>query len=112
VIELADLIVVNKSDLEGSDRSAANIISALEVTSNPPPVLLASAKTSEGIEELADQLRTLPAKPGAELARARERLLTAWDSALLSRDDINEVLDNLANSENSAQEWVEKNLRW
>ena len=112
VIELADMIVVNKSDLEGSDRAAANIISALEVTSNPPPVLLASAKTSEGIEELADQLRTLPAKRGAELARARERLLTAWDSALLSREDINEVLDRLASADNSAQEWVEKNLRW
>lgn len=112
VIELADLIVVNKSDLEGSDRTAANIISALNVTSNPPPVLLASAKTAEGIEDLANQLRTLPAKPGAELARARERLLTAWDSALLSREDINEVLDSLASSDNSAQEWVEKNLRW
>ena len=112
VIELADLIVVNKSDLEGSDRTAANIISALDVTSNPPPVLLASAKTAEGIEDLADQLKTLPAKPGAELARARERLLTAWDSALLSREDINEVLDSLASSDNSAQEWVEKNLRW
>jgi LAO/AO transport system kinase len=112
VIELADMIVVNKSDLEGSSRAAANIISALEVTSNPPPVLLASAKTADGIQELADQLRTLPVKPGAELARARERLLTAWDSALLSREDINEVLDSLANSDNSAQEWVEKNLRW
>jgi LAO/AO transport system kinase len=112
VMELADMIVVNKSDLEGSDRAAANIISALEVTGNPPPVLLTSAKTAVGIEDLAVQLRTLPAKPGAELARARERLLTAWDSALLSRKDINEVLDGLASSENSAQEWVENNLRW
>jgi len=106
------MIVVNKSDLEGSDRAAANIISALEVTGNPPPVLLTSAKTAVGIEDLAVQLRTLPAKPGAELARARERLLTAWDNALLSRKDINEVLDGLASSENSAQEWVENNLRW
>lgn len=112
VMELADMIVVNKSDLEGSDRAAANIISSLEVTSNPPPVLLTSAKNSVGIDDLAGQLRTLPAKPGAELARVRERLLTAWDSALLSRKDINEVLDGLASSENSAQDWVEKNLRW
>ena len=112
VMELADMIVVNKSDLDGSERAAANIMSALELTSNPPPVLLTSAKNSVGIEDLASQLRTLPAKPGAELARARERLLTAWDNALLSREDINEVLDGLAGSENSAQEWVDKNLRW
>ncbi len=112
VMELADMIVVNKSDLDGSERAAANISSALELTSNPPPVLLTSAKNSVGIEDLASQLRTLPAKPGAELARARERLLTAWDNALLSREDINEVLDGLAGSENSAQEWVDKNLRW
>lgn len=112
VMELADMIVVNKSDLDGSERAAANIISSLELTSNPPPVLLTSAKNSVGIEDFAVQLRILPAKPGAELARARERLMTAWDSALLSREDINEVLDSLVSSENSAQEWVEKNLRW
>ena len=112
VMELADMIVVNKSDLDGSERAASNIMSALELTSNPPPVLLTSAKNSAGIEDLASQLRTLPAKPGAELARARERLLTAWDNALLSREDINEVLDDLAGSENSAQEWVDENLRW
>ncbi len=112
VMELADLIVVNKSDLEGSKRAADNIISALGLTSNPPPVLLASARNSAGIENLANQMKTLQAKPGAELARARERLLTAWDNALLTREDINEVLENLASSENSAQDWVDKNLRW
>ncbi len=112
VMELADMIVVNKSDLDGSERAAANIISSLELTNNPPPVLLTSAKNSAGIDDLATQLRTLRAKPDAELARARERLLTAWDNALLSREDIDGVLDGLAGSENSAQEWVDKNLRW
>ena len=112
VMELADLIVVNKSDLEGSERAASEISMALEISGNPPPVLLASAKTGAGISDFALQLQNIPAKRGAEVARARERLLSAWDSALLSRGDISEVLNNLACGDESAQEWVEQNLRW
>ncbi len=112
VMELADLIVVNKSDLEGSERAASEISMALEISGNPPPVLLASAKTGAGISDFALQLQNIPVKRGAEVARARERLLSAWDSALLSRVDISEVLNNLACGDESAQEWVEQNLRW
>ncbi|HJL58901.1 MAG TPA: GTP-binding protein [Candidatus Thalassarchaeaceae archaeon] len=112
VMELADLIVVNKSDLEGSERAASEISMALEISGNPPPVLLASAKTGAGISDFALQLQNIPVKRGAEVARARERLLSAWDSALLSRGDISEVLNNLACGDESAQEWVEQNLRW
>ena len=112
VMELADLIVVNKSDLEGSERAASEISMALEISGNPPPVLLASAKTGAGISDFALQMQNIPVKRGAEVARARERLLSAWDSALLSRGDISEVLNNLACGDESAQEWVEQNLRW
>ncbi len=112
VMELADLIVVNKSDLEGAERAANEITTALEISGNPPPVLLASAKTGDGIGEVAFQLQAITVKCGAEVARARERLLSAWDSALLSRGDISEVLNNLARGDATAQQWVEENLRW
>ncbi|MDP7312102.1 MAG: GTP-binding protein [Candidatus Thalassarchaeaceae archaeon] len=112
VMELADLIVVNKSDLEGAEQTASEITTALEISGNPPPVLLASAKTGDGIGDLAFQLQAIPVKRGADVARARERLLSAWDSALLSRGDISEVLNNLAHGDATAQQWVEQNLRW
>ena len=88
------------------------IQTALEISGNPPPVLLASAKTGEGIDEFSSKLKSLPVKTGAEMARARERLLAAWDSALLSRNDISEILNLLTKSDSNAHDWVEKNLRW
>jgi LAO/AO transport system kinase len=106
VMELADLIVVNKSDLDGADRAAAQIISALELSDSAPLVILTSSKSGEGILELAKQLLNLPVRAGAELARARERLLTAWDADLLSRKDINEVLESISKGQFTAQEWV------
>lgn len=112
VMELADLVIVNKSDLEGADRAAMEIQTALEISGNPPPVLLASAKTGEGIDEFSSKLKSLPVKTGAEMARARERLLAAWDSALLSRNDISEILNLLTKSDSNAHDWVEENLRW
>ena len=73
---------------------------------------MASAKNGEGIEEFASKLKSLPVKRGAEMARARERLLAAWDSALLSRDDISDIINGLINEDSNAQDWVEENLRW
>jgi len=112
VIELADLIVVNKSDLDGAERAATEIQTALEISGNPPPVLLASAKTGDGIAEFASKLQSLPVKSGAEVARVRERILAAWDSALLSRNDLPEIIDKLSRGDLTAQEWVKENLRW
>ena len=112
VIELADLIVVNKSDLDGAERAATEIQTALEISGNPPPVLLASAKTGDGIAEFASKLQSLPVKSGAEVARVREGILAAWDSALLSRNDLPEIIDKLSRGDLTAQEWVKENLRW
>ena len=44
--------------------------------------------------------------------RVRERILAAWDSALLSRNDLPEIIDKLSRGDLTAQEWVKENLRW
>jgi LAO/AO transport system kinase len=110
VLELADAIVVNKSDLEGAERVASDLRSALDITGNPPPVLLASARNDVGIEDLADLLLSLPSRSGASMARWRERLLTAWDAALLERGDLEEVLSGLEAGEFDADQWVAEKL--
>lgn len=110
VLELADAIVVNKSDLEGAKRVASDLRSALDITGNPPPVLLASARNDDGIQELADLLLSLPSRSGASMARWRERLLTAWDAALLERGDLDEVLAGLEAGEFDADQWVKDRL--
>ena len=44
------------------------------------------------------------------MARWRERLLTAWDAALLSRPDIEEVLSALESGDFDADQWVSDQL--
>jgi LAO/AO transport system kinase len=110
VLDLADAIVVNKSDLDGAERVAADLRSALEITGNPPPVVLASARNGDGIEELADLLLKLPIRSDSSMARWRERLLTAWDAALLSHPDLDDVLAALESGMFDADQWVKEKL--
>jgi LAO/AO transport system kinase len=92
LLEVADLVVVNKADRPGADRAAAQLRSMLtlgdDVTGSPdrprpkrPRVLLASGLTAAGVPELLAQLdriheaRADDAGPqAARLARARAQV--------------------------------------
>lgn len=54
LIELADLIVVNKADIPGADRVEAQLLSALSLNPevDPPPVLRTIATSGKGVAEL------------------------------------------------------------
>ncbi|MBI2825745.1 MAG: methylmalonyl Co-A mutase-associated GTPase MeaB [Planctomycetia bacterium] len=54
LIEVADLIVVNKSDLPGADRVRHQLVSALTLSANARqvPVLNVTASTGQGVAEL------------------------------------------------------------
>ena len=56
VMEIADILLVNKADREGAGQMAAAITGTLQLaTSHPawtPPVLLTAAQSGQGIEEL------------------------------------------------------------
>src|SRR5438874_99337 len=53
VLEVADIIVIQKADLPGADQAAAQVRSALALTSGSTvPVLKVSARTGEGIAAL------------------------------------------------------------
>ncbi len=53
VLEIADLVAVNKSDLPGADRTVAQLHDALHLPGCPPkPVLRISGGKNEGIAEL------------------------------------------------------------
>lgn len=112
VMELADLVVMNKSDLEDAGKSASQISSALSINENPTDVILTSTKTGSGISELASTLLSLPVNNSAELARAREQLLAAWASKLLNREDFLNTIDGIICGDYSPQEWVDENTGW
>ena len=59
LLEVADLIAVNKGDRPGADRAARQLRAMLStaggrIERRPPPVLLTTATTAEGVAALAD----------------------------------------------------------
>ena len=63
ILEVADILVVNKADREGASRTYQELMQMLELrapqreTAWRPPVLLAQAKDNEGIDELMAAVR-------------------------------------------------------
>ena len=94
IIELADIIAVNKSDLEGSEKAAEMIRSSLSMDENPPPIHLVCSHDGLGIEDLMLDIEGCIPEARSTL-RARERLISAWDFRLLNHPDINRVIELL-----------------
>ena len=109
IIELADLIAINKSDLPNAARAADSIRSALSVgeLERNPEVLLVSAHDGSGIKELVDAIDAVETTTGRERLRIRERLISAWDSTLLGADSFDEVMAALETGSMTLSEAVE-----
>jgi LAO/AO transport system kinase len=113
ILEIADIFVVNKADLEGHHRAVSELRSMLSLSNVPgapkawkPPIIPTSATRSEGIDELwtaieshrkylartgrgeqlaAERLKEETAEVAAEIARDRVRRALAADPALAER---------------------------
>ena len=113
ILEIADIFVVNKADLEGHHRALTELRSMLSLSNVPgapkawkPPIIPTSATRSEGIDELwaaieshrkylastgrgerlaAERLKEETAEVAAEIARDRVRRALAEDPALAER---------------------------
>jgi LAO/AO transport system ATPase len=63
VLEVADVVVIHKADLPGADQALAQVRATLDLSGGRPiPVLRASAKTGEGIEELWRLISNFPTR--------------------------------------------------
>lgn len=110
IMELADLIVINKADLPNADRAANAVKSALSVGAdeNTPEVLLVSAHSGDGVEAMIDALAQTTTSADRERLRVRERLISAWDSALLTTADLDETLAELEAGSITLRQAVER----
>jgi LAO/AO transport system ATPase len=62
ILEIADVIVVNKSDLPGADRTVADLTEQMHTASGTGvPILKTSIAKREGIEELCEAIESLAA---------------------------------------------------
>jgi LAO/AO transport system kinase len=97
LIELADLIVVNKSDLDGAQRTADEIRQALQVgATSPPQILLASAATGEGIEEMCISIDQMDEREGGGRAKLLEGVKAVHEQALLDSPQLENILELVA----------------
>ncbi|HEX3219684.1 MAG TPA: methylmalonyl Co-A mutase-associated GTPase MeaB [Candidatus Limnocylindria bacterium] len=85
LLEIADVIAVNKGDRPGADRAARQLRAMLStaggrVERKPPPVLLTTATSGDGVPALADAIekhRATANRPEQARARARNQLRRA-----------------------------------
>ena len=110
IMELADLIAINKSDLPDAERAANAVRTALSVGAdeNTPEVLLVSAHSGDGVEEIIEALSQTTTTKGRERLRVRERLISAWDSTLLSSPNIESTLAALETGSMTLSQAVEQ----
>ncbi len=88
ILEIADLIVVNKADLPQAAATEAALRSAASYAASPPQVLTTAALSGRGVPELADAAATLAADLGAqsgERARQRRRARLLAEAGRLAR---------------------------
>ena len=96
LLELADIVLVNKADLEGADRHAGELRESYALDGDDAPeVLLTSGLKGHGIPEAASALLELKSSGRAQRARMRERLLGQHERRLVLHPSYNSVLDAL-----------------
>lgn len=77
IMEIGDLIVLNKADRPGMDQLETAVRSGLDLLpaeASRPPVIRCSAETGEGMEEVAGAIDVLLDRPGASEEIRRERV--------------------------------------
>jgi GTPase len=85
LLEIADIVAVNKGDRPGADRAARQLRAMLSTAGGrterrPPPVLVTTATTGEGVVELADAIdghRQVAREPLAARERAANQVRRA-----------------------------------
>ena len=105
ILELADIVAVNKCDLEGADRVAEEIRLSLNFSADESaPVVLCSAETGEGIDNLVEAINRLPSAKGAAIAKARERLLAAHQELILTHPIFTDAVKGLSDGRYTVEE--------
>lgn len=97
LLELADAVIVNKSDISGASQHASEIRESFELgLGQTPPIILTSATNGSGIEEASSVLLELEDSGRSKRAKWRERLLAEYERKILESDKLDDILENLA----------------
>ena len=96
LMEISDIIAVNKSDLPGAEAAAREISLSLSlVEGDERKVHLVSAIEGHGIDELIQEIESCNLNSGSKILRMKQRLLSSWNSLLTEHHEIDTLLDEL-----------------
>ncbi len=109
IIELADIIVVNKSDLPNADSAAISIKKSLDLSdkNNDTIVMQTSSIQHNGISDLIEKLDHMAINKERNILRIKERLLSRWDYKLLSNSSLGDILLDLESGAINLDEAIE-----
>ena len=108
ILELADVIAVNKSDLPNASSAAQHIRSSLNLASDDNrEVVLVSAKEGHGIQELVEIIERCEPQNARGKMMMRERLISEWDSILVSHPEIDNIVSELCDGSITLKEAIE-----
>lgn len=108
ILELADVIAVNKSDLPAASSAAQHIRSSLNLASDDNrEVVLVSAKEGNGIQELVEIIERCEPQNTRGRMMMRERLISEWDSILVSHPEIDNIVSELCDGSITLKEAIE-----
>ena len=108
ILELADVIAVNKSDLPAASSAAQHIRSSLNLAGDDNrEVVLVSAKEGNGIQELVEIIERCEPQNTRGRMMMRERLLSEWDSILVSHPEIDNIVSELCDGSITLREAIE-----
>jgi LAO/AO transport system kinase len=90
LLEIADILVVNKSDREGADRLAAEL-SASRTEMKEAPVMRTVATKGEGVEELYEKVQELQSRSESGAEMRRRYFVEKWLREVVARALLDEV---------------------
>ena len=96
LMELADILLVNKSDLERANEKAEQLHLAFELSNNKvPPILMVSAKQNSGFKDLFIEMEKISKSEKNHTMKSRISLSFAWENLLWNHKDISLILKKL-----------------
>ena len=108
ILELADVIAVNKSDLPNASSAAQHIRSSLSLASDDNrEVVLVSAKEGHGIQELVEIIEKCEPQNTRGKMMMMERLISEWDAALVSHPEIDNIISELCDGSITVRQAIE-----
>ena len=108
ILELADVIAVNKSDLPNASSAAQHIRSSLNLASDDNrEVVLVSAKEGNGIQKLIEIIEKCEPQNTRGKMMMMERLISEWDSILVSHPEIDNIISELCDGSITVRQAIE-----